>query len=88
MRCSGEAQRVQVESMAQADAPLVGEILCRLPVDLEIRKLIDQMVKESDLNMFMVEYPILDVEHVSAAEGLRDTLSGDELRIPIRLCGL
>jgi hypothetical protein len=62
-----------------------GEILCRLPVDLPARQnLIDGMLKESDLNLFMVQYSGRGEQLIHVAESLRNVRPGHELRIIVK----
>ena len=65
------------------DRALTGEILCRLPVNLEPRKnLIHKMLEQSDL---VVELGGNCCEYVNAEKSLKYVRPGVELSIPVTL---
>ena len=63
-----------------------GEILCRLPVNLEARQqLINAMLAESDSN-FVAEYDgVKRCEDINTKQSLSNIHPGDELRIQVNL---
>ena len=65
----------------------VGEILCRLPADLQARqKLVgDMLEKEAGLPLFAVKYNGTTIAHVSVGEAFKDPSSTAELRLPVEL---
>jgi len=64
---------------------MTGEILCRLPVHLEARQsVIDKILEETDLNLFVIEFGDGRREHVDVSS-LNGVHSGDDIHIPVIL---
>jgi len=64
---------------------LTGEILCRLPVNLEARQsVIDKILEETELNLFVIEFGDGRREHVDVSS-LNGVHSGDDIHIPVIL---
>ena len=66
----------------------VGEILCRLPADLEARqKLVEGILQKEYLHLFVVKYNGNTLAHVNN-EAFKDLRSDAELHLEVTLSGL
>lgn len=71
------------------DGVQIGEIQCRLPVDLDARSnLVDKMAEDADTDLFVVETGGKAIKSINVKDSLGSISPGVELRIPVKLEGL